>query len=1071
MRRIVEFFARRHLVATLLTVMVILLGVGTAMTLKRDIFPQVDFGMMIISTAYPGASPSDVELNVTNKIEDQLRSVTGIDSITSVSLENSSTITVVLEADLSDPDKTKNEIREAVARITQLPAEVTDAPLVTEIDTSMTDILEVAVTGDLPYAELREQALAVEAALLKVPGVSRVERWGYRAREVQVAVDPAAIDRYQIPLHQIVDAIERRNIRSSGGTFESFTDERTVVTMAQFRDTQEVGEVIVRSTFSGPAVRIRDLAVVEDGFEEAMGSAGIDGTRGISLRVYKSENADIIRTIRAIDRRLSELAGDTAEVDRSPVGEGIEALLARIGGREDPGNLTSEYRIGNARVLTANDLSYTVRNRFQITLANGVIGLALVLLTLALFLNLRSAFWVALGIPISILGVFFLLPIFGSFLDGITLTSLVLLIGIIVDDGIIVSENITRRYEEGEGAIDAAVNGLLEVYGPVVTTILTTFLAFAPMFFMPGVLGRFVGVIPLTVTLALFVSLIEITIGMPAHLARGLERRQKRAPTRRGSWFEPVRRLFQRALAFVLRLRYAIIAAFIVVVVLIVRGIAPDLDFILFPSKGAERFVINLEMPTGTSLAATEQYTAEVERVVDSLPKDELISYITRIGAGLESAGENIAVVLVQLTPYAHRTRDIDQIIESLRPRIEEIEAIRSYSFLVDTGGPGVGKPITFRVAGDDDRLRAALVDEITAVLDEIDGVKDIERDDTEGKEQVRIVFDYARLARLGLTVADVAQTVRIAFDGEIVTTLREGREDVGFRVMLTSAVRSDTSFLENLSIPNREGRLIKLREVATLESSPGPAAVRHYDGTRTTTVTAEVDQAITTPLDATRIVQERIAIADWSGLELSVGGEAQESADSLVALLVIFVAAAVAIYFLLVLLFDSFVQPLLVMIAVPFGLVGVMIAFWYHDEPLSFLAMMGTIGLAGVVVNDSLVLVSRLNTLRAVDSDRSMRALVSEGTADRLRAVLLTTITTVAGLLPLAYGFGGTDLYMQPMALALGWGLIFATPLTLLFVPSLYLVEYDIRRVVGWIGVRLFPRGARRSERSEKGS
>jgi multidrug efflux pump subunit AcrB len=412
-------------------------------------------------------------------------------------------------------------------------------------------------------------------------------------------------------------------------------------------------------------------------------------------------------------------------------------------------------------------------------------------------------------------------------------------------------------------------------------------------------------------------------------------------------------------------------------------------------------------------------------------------------------AGENRAFIMVALTPYSMRTRTADQIIDELRPEVDGIQRISRVTYVIDTGGPPVGKPIALRVIGSDDAKRLELAEAIAAFLRQTPGVSDVETDQRPGKDQVEIQIDYGQLARVGLTVADVAQNVRIAYDGEVVTSLRDGDEDVDFRVQMLEAARRSDYYLRNLSIPNRQNRMIKLGAVARLETKPGPSAYRHYGGERTTTVEANVDQAVTTALEVSSATVASIDMADWPDLRLEIGGEAEESEESIVSLLTTFSIAFVGIYFLLVLLFDSFTQPFLVLFSVPFGLIGVIIAFGLHGENLSFMAVMGVIGLIGVVVNDSLVLVDHLNTLRRERPEDEVRVVVGEGAANRLRAIVLTSVTTAAGLLPLAYGIGGTDIYMQPMALSLGWGILFATPLTLVLIPCLYMVGYDIRKLL----------------------
>jgi multidrug efflux pump subunit AcrB len=1057
MSALFRFFAKRHILASLFTFMVLLLGLNSLRTLQRDTFPAVDFGEMWIITTYPGASPEDVELNVTNKIEDELKDLTGIKRITSTSLENVSTVVTTLSSDLKDPEKVKQNIRDAVSRVTDLPAEVEESPLVLEIETSLIPIMEVGITGDLPYAEMREIAKGFEKKLKEVPGVSRLDKQGWRAREIKVETDPTAMERYQVPLREIIQAIQARNIRATGGTLESYTSEKNVVTLAQFRDPLEVEEVIVRSTFEGPLIRVKDLAVVREDFEKESLISRIEGRKAISFIVYKSEEADIIRTVRAVKQLIASESGRGLVAGRvaAPVGSGEEpGFFRRIANRMRlafgwKGEMQSVYRYGPVQLLISNDLSVFVESSFRIVLTNGLIGLFFVMVVLTLFLNLRTAFWVAMGIPVSMLGTFFLMPVFGTYLDSISLTSLILLIGIIVDDGIIISENIYRRKEMGDSPLEAAVNGAREVFFPVLTTVLTTFLAFAPMFFMKGMMGKFVFVIPLTVTLALFISLIESNLALPSHLAKGMARSQKGVQRPLMSrWFEALKLRYAKIVYGFLRLRYVLVLLFLVLFVLVLGYAGRNMKFILFPTKVAERFAVGVELATGTPLARSSERLKQVEALITELPDGELDTYITRVGTSFEGgSGENYAYVLVGLTPYSQRERGVDEIIEELRLRIEALPDIDKVVFAIDAGGPPVGKPVSIRVAGNDNEARRRLSAEIKDYLTGIEGVKDIDSNDKPGKEQIEIKLDYPGLSRLGLTVADVATNVRIAYDGQVVTRMRDGDEDIDFRVQLTERARRDLDFLRNLTVPNAQNRLIRLREVARLETSPGPGAYYHYGGERITTVSADLDQDVATPLAVSNAVLEHFAGAAerYPGLRISAGGEAEESAESLLDLISTFVIAILGIYFLLVLLFNSYTQPLLVLVSVPFGIVGVIVALALHNESFSFLGLMGTIGMVGVVVNDSLVLVNHLNNLRKWNPDWPLRKVVAEGTSHRLRAILLTTLTTVAGMLPLAYGLGGTNLYMSPMALSLGYGILFATPLTLVLVPSLYMIGGDL--------------------------
>lgn len=1012
-----RFFAERHLLAYVITLVIILLGLSTLATIKRDAFPSVEFGEVLVTTSYPGASPEDVELMVTNEIEKEIKEVTGIKRFASWSAENVSTIHIVIDPDVNDEDKVIRDIREAVSRVTDLPQEITDSPLVTELGTSIFPMIEVGLAGDLPYAELREVARRFEKKLENIEGVSKVERYGYRAREVSIEILPDKMENRDVSLGEVVRAIQGRNIRATGGSFESYTSEKNIVTLAQFRDPNEVGDVIVRTTFDGPSVRVRDLAIIDDSFEDEKVLSRVNGQKAVSFLTFKSESADIIRTVGLIK--------DLVEREKEFLPEGVELMLS-------------------------NDESIHVSNRLEIVRNNGVIGLALVMLVLALFLNIRIAFWVALGIPVALLGTIFLLPMFGSHLDSITMTAMVLVLGIIVDDAIIISESIYRHYEKGKSALDAAVEGVQDVFKPVLTTILTTFVAFAPLFFMPGILGKFVYVIPLVISLALLISLVESTMALPAHISAGMRPNGK--PSFKQRLFEKMRLGYKVLLNRLLRWRYVWVLMFFLVLGGTGAYAAKYMDFILFPSSTAERFMVMIETPVGTSLQATSDRTREVEKIISDLGKDELDSFVTRVGTYGDigsSERENNAAVFVGLTSYADRERTADEIVESLRQQTNQLEGVERVFYVIDSGGPPVGRPIMMRVVGADDDMRKKLADDVYAYLQDAEGAKDISRSDKLGKEQVEIKFDYEKLARVGISVADVARNVRIAYDGEVVTSVRYGDEDVDFRVIFSDNVRKSPKSLAELTLPNKNGHLTPLSHVARFVDAPGPATFTHYAGDRAIVISGDVDKALTTPVKVTDQVLAHFDVErDYPGMRLVIGGEAEESRKSLNDLFVILAIAAIGIYLLLVLLFNSIWQPLMVMMAIPFGMIGVIIGFSVHDEALGFLGMVGIIGLAGVVVNDSLVLVAHINELRKRFPEKALRELVAEGTSNRLRAVLLTTVSTVAGLMPLAYGIGGTDPYMGPMALALAWGLLFATPLTLLLIPCLYVVGQDIRQI-----------------------
>jgi len=1023
-----RFFAERHLLAYLITAMIVLLGLSALPGLKRDNLPDVDLEEMMISTYFPDASPGDVELKVTNSIEDELESVDGIEKVSSFSMEGYSLIHLNIDQDATDPEKVKREVRDAVARVSDLPVEVREAPRVFEITTSGIPVIEVGLVGEVPYRELREIARRLEKGLKRLSGVASVEKFGYLAREIKVEVSPQALAKYQIPVRELVEAIRARNVRSSAGSLESYADESNIVTLAQFRDPAEVGDVIVRTTFDGPAVRVRDVATVSDAFEPEKMLSRMNGRSAVSFLVRKKESADIIRTVDAVK--------GLARAFSARLPEGVE-------------------------IHTTGDNSRIVRNRLRVVLSNGVIGLGLVMITLCVFLNVRSAFWVAVGIPVSLFGVIFFLPLFDASLNSISVGAMIIVIGIIVDDAIVISENIARHRARGAGALEASVEGISEVFFPVLTTIVTTMLAFAPMFFMSGIMGKFVYVIPLVVIIALAVSFVESTLALPAHLSAG----PGAAAAAGRQWFDrlcrgPFSRLVHRAV----RLRYPVVLAFAALLAFSFWYAFRYMDFVLFPTRSADEFHIQVELPRGASLEATSDKLREIERLVAALPRTELASFVTRIGTktpALEIGGQsgNWAIVTVYLTPYSERTRNADEIVEELRAGAARIRGLSRVVYYIEGGGPPVGRPVTLRVVGSDDALRKAMASRVEALLKGMRGVKDVDRNDKTGKKEIEVRLDYDRLPGLGLSVADVARVLRLAYDGEEVTRVRYGDEDVVFRVVFEEQARRRAEGLARLPVSNRSGRLIPLGRFASLSTGPGSSDVYHFDGERAITITADVVKGETTPVRAVREVVSRLdPEREYPGMRLVVGGEAEETGASMQSLYIAFVVGLVAIYCVLVLLFNSLSQPFLVLAVVPFGMMGVIAAFVAHGLPLGFVGMLGVVGLTGVVVNDSLILVNFVNLLRARHAGSPLRDLVAEAAATRLRPILLTSVTTVSGLLPMAYGLGGSDAFMAPMALAMGYGILLATPITLILLPALLVIRDDLSRLVSGLTGRRSP-------------
>ena len=1009
MKNLIRFFASNHKIAIVFILIVSALGISALIQMRRDMFPDVDLGVVTITTVYPGASPRDVELGVTNRLEEELGEVPELESFESYSMEGLSIITVNIGVDTPDIDARYLDIRDAVDRVVGLP-ELAEAPLVRRIRAEEVVILVTGVAGEMPYEVLREAAEAYRDRLEEIEGVSRIEGLWYLEREVRVELDLESHIENQVSLEEIAVAIRNRNVRSTAGTFEAYTDARAIVTLSEYTDPGQISETVIRATPEGPLLTVGDVADVSLGFEEPGVLTRINGIPAIVFNVRKVPRADIIRTVDAVRRVAVEFSEELPE---------------------------------GAEIVFTSDLSTYVSNRFNVVVNNGLIGFILVIMILTFFLNRTAAFWVALSIPVVLLGTVFFMQLSEIYFEIVSLTSMLLIVGIIVDDGIIVSENIIKQREAGLDPVDASTEGAYGILKPVFANALTTMLAFSPLLFMGGIMGEFVLSVPLIIIFALLLGLAEVVIALPAHLVSSSER-IKTGTSATGRWFGAVHGRYVKIIQTAVRRKYLFIGIFVLVFALSLTYAFGFMRFDLFPDAVADTFFINMETPIGSSLERTSDIVSEMEDLVAALPEEEVDSYLTEIGSQrMRIPGENSrwAYIEVSLTPYARRARTAEEIVDELREASRGIEEIEDIEFHVVAGGPPVGEAVEISVIGDPDPERTALAGAIVELLEGTSGVFDIERNDLHVNEEFVLRPDFQEMARLGVTPESLAGTVRAAYLGTVPTSMRYGDEDVDVRVLLRPEYRMDPAALGSLLTPNPQGRLISIERVAVFEETLEPVFYYHFEGDRTVLITADVDADVITPVEVMNMITQRFGTnaAEYPGVRIEVGGEAEETVESFRNLYIAFGVAVLAIYLLLVLLFNSYTQPFTVIFAIPFGIIAVIIAFVLHGEPVSFMGMMGVVGLSGVVVNSSLVMVNHIDGLALAGAGLSISETVVSGASDRLRAVMMTTLTTSAGLLPLAYGIGGSDPFIAPLALSIGYGILLSAPLTLLLVPCLY--------------------------------
>ncbi|CAC9627050.1 Acriflavin resistance protein [uncultured Gammaproteobacteria bacterium] len=1003
-----NFFVKQKKLALVFTVSIIAIGLLAFNNIQRDQFPAIDFELVTIVTGYPGASPEDVEQNITNPIEDELSSVIGIEKFSSISRQGSSVILVTLSPDVDDVSALKQDIQNAVDRIKSLPDEVVNLPEVVDMKSSLQSILKVNISSNsLSFAQLRNKIDEIADELALVDGVSEVSKEGYLDREIQIRIDTDKLYQYKLSLPQVMSAIQKRNQRYTVGSNNGIKNEKTIVVLAQFDQAQAVGDVIIKSSFDGPVVRLKDIATISDGNVEEKSIVRVNATKGFILKIRKQAHADIITTVDLIKEKL-------------------HALQAK--------------KYPQVRIFYSSDLSKYVRNRLEIVTNNGMIGLLLVLLVLGVFLSLKTAFWVAVSLPVSLLGSVALLGMAGETINLISLAAMILVLGIVVDDSIIVAESIHHYKQIGTDKYRSAVKGFKRVIMPVITTILTTVLAFSSMFLMEGTMGKFIYVIPLVVIFALTLSFLEVTIALPAHLAGLNEKSQKK------NWFNAIENWFERVLKQVLRMRYLIVIGFLALLGVSIFFAATQMRLTLFPTIGADVITAKLKMPPGSSL----QHTASVSHKVEALIKDVVGVDLDSLTNNIGQSFSHVAQFNIALVPSSERKIQVKTQLQRLKARTTEIIEAEKLTFSVRRPGPPQGEDIEIQLVSSNDDQRQTAANALAEILSQIEGVDNIDRDDDPSKSRIEVVLDFEKMARLNVDFVTVNRYLKAAFSGINVTDIRYGDTDVDFRVYLGESKQSE-AVISELKISNRQSRPVPLKQFSSIRHIVGEPDFNHFDGQRSVKISASIDDEIaSTSVVIKQVLKSFDADNLYPAVRVLSEGGAKETKKSMQSFLKAFVMAVLIIFFLLILLFDSYTQPLLVLSAIPFSVIGVIWAFFLHGEPLSFFALLGTLALVGVIVNDSLVMVTHLNYLKQkLSATTPALEWIVQGAKDRLRAVILTSLTTLAGIIPLAYGIGGTDFILKPMALSLGYGLLFGTVMTLILLPCLYLMNYQF---VNWI-------------------
>ncbi|RMG06337.1 MAG: efflux RND transporter permease subunit [Planctomycetota bacterium] len=991
-----------HLVSLLLLVG----GVASYVSRPQEIFPEFTRERIRITTVYPGASPEDVEELVTVKVEDALAGVEEIERIESTSQEGVSTVVGRLPSG-ADVRRVLQDVDRAVQAIEDLPDDA-EEPLVEEVKTRF-PVITLSLYGEVSELALKDLARPLQRKLEAIPGVAYARPTGERELEWHVNVRGEDLLRYELTLSDVAAALAAHNLNLPAGTLEGSSGDVLLRTRGETRTARQIESVVVRARPDGAVVRLADVADVVPGFARARTLGRLNGKPALNLTVLKDKSGNIIEIASAV----RELAA------------GLEL---------PPG----------VRWSLHTDMSVFLASRLRTMQRNALQGFFLVLLSLCVLLEWRMALLVACGIPLAFLATFVAMAILGISINMMSLFAMILILGMLVDDAIIVTENIYRRIESGEAPTRAAVLGTAEVARPVLATILTTVSAFLPMLLTPGEMGRWVYVVPVVVTLCLTASALECFLILPCHVAEFA-----RPTARRVGWFEAALGRYERLVRAALAQRWPLLAGTVGGTLILLAVSLTFVEFTLFGKFNSDIQFINFELPTTASLRETSERARSIEEIALALAPEERSSVATNVGIAAvdynrADTGSYLGQVVVTFAPEEERTRTIPEMVEWMREKVEALPGFTKVEFKGLQAGPG-GKAIEVALGADDPVALQRASAEVQAWLRAQPGVYGIYDDAVPGKRELELRVDPEAAAAVGLTTADVAAQVRARFQGLEATTFRRFDDDVPLVVRLPLRERRLRQSLEEAWLRGSGGQRVPLAAVASVREHQGLSKIVRNERQRAVTVLADVDLERANALDVTEKLRARFAedLSRRLGVELTIKGQRREAERSMRGLMEALGIALLLIYLILGTQFKSFTQPLFVMVAIPFGIDGILFGHMITGRDLTFLSMMGLVATSGIVVNDSLVLVDLINRLRAQGLPIFEAAV--RGSVQRLRPILLTSITTILGLTPLAFFASGQARFLSPMAISIVFGLSFGTFLTLLVVPALYLIRDDL--------------------------
>jgi multidrug efflux pump subunit AcrB len=1043
MKRFIAVFIKNTVLVNVLMIMILATGVISYNKMVKEMFPEIAVDMFSVSILYPGADPEEVEEGISRKIEEAVDGIEGIKRYRTISGENMGT--AVIEIKGGYPlDDAYTDIRNAIDSISTFPVDA-EKPIISEA-LIKNQIIQIALWGDQDERVLKEYAERLKDDIQDLPSVSQVNISGAREYEIAIEVSEEKLRELGLSLQDVATAVRQGSLNLSGGTVRTKGEEIRLRTVGRKYRGDEFNDIVVVARPNGDIIRLGQLATINDGFTEDQIISRFNGEPAVMLGIFKTPSEDALKIVKEIRVMIAE--------KEKELPEGLNVTLWA-------------------------DYSEFISARLGLLIRNGLFGLALVFLSLWLFMELRLSFWVTMGIPISLSGGLFIMWMVGATLNTMSLFALIMVLGIVVDDAIIIGEAIFVHRRNGDNPMLAAVNGVMEVGMPVLAAVTTSIIAFLPLMFIEGVMGKFVGIIPVAVIAALSMSLIESIFILPAHLNHLPDMKDK--PEDAKSIPKRIRLRINRLIDFVMykiykpfvghALHFRYISISLAVAVLMgTLGIVSGgfVKFVIFPDSDSNDIMAQVEFPNGTPLNSTTKALELTEDALKRLSERLEDKYGKKILANIHvvagqnggdeferSGGNHLGYVRGEIVDSAERNITADEIMVLWEKETGKIPGTISQTFAGMAMGPP-GSPIMIALRGEDQDELLAVSAELQDILTKYEGVYQIQDTFRPGKNEMRL--DIKPEARtMGLTLEDLARQVYSGYYGNEAVRIQRGRDDIRVKIRYTQDERSQMADLAQMRIRTPQGHEVPFFSVANVHYDEGYANVVRLDGKKNIHVTAEVNSARANP---TNVLQD-IAAKYMPGLEEKYpnfvwffDGPQTDSREAFDGLLIAFPIAMLAMYMVIAAIFRSYIQPFVILTTIPFGIIGAIFGHLVLGIDIAMFSIFGMVALTGVVVNDAIVLIEAVNSLMA--KGVPVFEAIVQGGVRRFRAILLTTISTVGGLTPLIMETDSQAQFIMPMAISIAAGVLFASILTLVFIPCLMGVLNDLRRVryALWNGV-----------------